>query len=264
MSRSNPTSENHHPCKLWLEWKGGPGALSYWDKDKKAEDGTEGCRVEIDVKKKPFRCIMLEQTCTVRGYSKVQKSGVFANEIPDRGTGTHPLTVKFFNDKKPVASGLWNDIKDTVTSKRVNGSFAKNVYIAYKDGDKLSIGAIQISGCALGPWIDFQNANRKALDQKGFSIGCGDQDVSGDVEFYPPVFDLCDITPESDLAAKKLDVELQAFLKEYFARTSAPTQAGKAGGGAPAPQAQHEDEPPVDHTAADAAGADEENLNVPF
>lgn len=224
MSRSNPVENNPHPCKLWLEWKGGPGILSYWDKNK----GESGERVEMDVRKKPFRFIFLEQTCTVRGYSKAHKCGVYANEIPDRGTGDHPFTVKLFSDKATIVTGLWADIKDTVTSKRFGGGFAKNVYIAYKDGDKLAIGAIQMSGCALGPWIEFENANRKAIGEQGVVIGCGDKDDSGGVEFYPPTFGLCTITPESNLAAKKLDVDLQAHLQPYFAKADAMIRATPA------------------------------------
>ena len=266
MSRSNPTSDSSHPCKLWLEWKGGPGVLSYWDKDKKGPDGTDGCRVEVDVSKKPFRAIMLAQTCTVRGYSKVAKSGVLANEIPDRATGTHRLTVRLFNDKNPVASGLWADIRDVVTSKRINGSFAKNVYIAYKDGDKLSIGCIQISGCALGPWIEFQKASGKALKKQGFSIGRGVKNDEGEIEFYPPIFGIVPITPESHAKAVELDVELQTHLKEYYAKTTELVHP-PATVAAPARQSRPEpaqDEPPVDPNFEPDLPTADPDQDVPF
>ena len=255
MSRSNPTSENAHPCGLWLEWKGGPGHLSYWDKTK----GENGERVAMDVKAKPFRCIVLDRTSTVRGYSKANKSGLYSNEVRD--TRTEPLTVKMHADKSIVASGLWTDIKDVVTSKRNGGGFAVNLYIAYKDGSDLKIGAIQIGGCALGPWFEFEKANRKALFERGLVIGCGELDTSGGVEFIPPVFGLCDVSPETDMAARKLDVELQAYLTEYFARAAAPEQPKK-------PQAAHEDAPhPAQHEPGYQHGHDEPPApedDVPF
>lgn len=216
MSRSNPKAENSHPCGLWLEWKGGAGHLSYWGKNK----GDNGERVALDVKAKPFRCIVLDRTSTVRGYSKAMKAGLFSNEVRD--TRTDALTVKSHGDKQVIASGLWNDIKDVVTSKRNGGGFAVNLYIAYKDGVDMKIGAIQIGGCALGPWFEFEKSHRKALFEKGLVVGCGDLDTSGGVEFIPPVFGLCEVSAESDMAAKKLDLELQAYLTQYFTRVAAP------------------------------------------
>lgn len=253
MSRSNPTAENPHPCKLWLEWKGGPGHLSYWDKNK----GENGERVAMDVKAKPFRCIVLDRTATVRGYSKAHKSGLHSNEVRD--TRTDALTVKFHSDKQVVASGLWADIKDVVTSKRVGGGFGINLYIAYKEGSELKTGAFQISGCALGPWFEFEKANRKKIEEGGIVIGCGELDTSGGVEFIPPVFGVCAISPESDLKAKKLDVELQAYLADYFARTSKPVPTGEH------PQPSPRNEPPQNHHEPEPQPEPEpEPEDVPF
>ena len=216
MSRSNPTAENPHPCQLWLEWKGGEGHLSFWDKNR----GENGERVAIDVSKKPFRCIVLDRTATVRGYSKPRKSGLYANEVRD--TRGEALTVRFFDGKEIIASGLWANIKDTVTSKRNGGGFAVNLYMAYKEGNDLRIGAFQIGGCALGPWFEFEKKNRKAILEKGLVIGRGNPEESGGVDFVPPTFGICEVSPETDLQAKKLDVELQAFLTEYFSRAAVP------------------------------------------
>lgn len=248
MSRSNPVENNPHPCQMWLEWKGGPGQLSYWDKNK----GDNGERVMLDVVKKPMAFIYLDQTSTAKGYSKPLKVGLYANEVRD--TRVEPLTVRFHGNKQVVASGLWNDIKDTVTSKRNGGGFAKNVYVAYKDGGALKVGCIQMSGCSLGPWFEFFDKHRKEIESKGVRITAGEKDDSGGVEFIPPSFSICEISPESDMAAKKLDVELQAFLKDYFARTAAPApKAGEQPKSAPEPG---DDGPPVDDAAADAAAQD--------
>lgn len=254
MSRSNPTENNPHPCQLWLEWKGGDGHLSYYDKTR----GDNGERVRLDVDKKPFTFIYLDQTSTVKGYSKPLKVGLFANEVRD--TRVESITVKLHGTKQVVASGLWNDIKDVVTSKRNGGGFAKNVYIAYKDGPGLKIGCIQMSGCALGPWFEFFDANRKAVESKCVSISRGEKDDTGGVEFVPPLFAIRDISPETDEAAKKLDVELQSFLTAYFARSQsapAPAQPGASNQAAP-PDGHHAEDAAADsEAAAQESGGDD-------
>ena len=107
-----------------------------------------------------------------------------------------------------------------------------------------SIGCIQMSGCALGPWFEFFDANRKAVESKCVSITRGEKDDTGGVEFVPPLFAIRDISPETDEAAKKLDVELQSFLTAYFARSqSAPSQPGASNQAAPSD----------DHHTGDAA-----------
>lgn len=258
MSRSNPTAENPHPCQLWLEWKGGPGHLSYWDKSK----GENGERVSIEVDKKPFRFIALDSTRCVRGYSKPHKTGVYSNEVRDTNTDT--LTVKFFSTKEIVASGLWADIKDVVTSKRVNGGYAVNLYIAYKDGDDLKIGALVISGCALGPWFEFEKKNRKAMLEKGIVISRGPKNDEGDIEFYPPTFSLCDIKPESDEAAKRLDVELQSFLKEHLSKTPRQEPEQPAATGTPQPTPFPRSEPDPEPEPEPAPAAQPEPDDIPF
>jgi len=239
---------------MWLEWKGGPGQLSYWDKHK----GDNGERVMLDVAKKPMTFIYLEQTSTVKGYSKPLKVGLFANEVKD--TRVEPLTVRLHGTKQVVATGLWNDIKDVVTSKRNGGGFAKHVYMAYKEDGQLKIGCIQMSGCALGPWFEFFDKHRKDVESKGVCITAGEKDDSGGVEFIPPSFSIREIHPDSDIAAKKLDVELQAFLKEYFAKT----QKAQPPASATPAQMPHDEPPGPTDAEADVAGQNNENDNAPF
>jgi hypothetical protein len=214
MSRSNPNAGSVHPCTRWFEYKGGEGALTYWDKDR----GENGERVQV---KLPFPFVVLHSTTTVKGYSKARKCGIFANEIRD--SRVEELLVKWNDTKEKVAQGLWNDIKDTVTAKRVGGGFVTKLYIGWKNGDAMEIGCIELAGCALGPWFDFQKKNRKALMVGGVTLNKGKEQSSDDddtVKFSPPVFKLLEISEEAQAAAVELDKSLQESLTAYSRKSS--------------------------------------------
>lgn len=232
MSRVNPTGESAHPCGMWLEWKGGEGCLSYWDKNR----GEKGERVAVDVVAKPFVCIPLARTNTVRGYSKATQQGIRANEVTD--LKTQKLSVKFAKSGDLIAEGLWSEIRDTVCSKRNGGGFAINLYMAYKDEDgRLKIGCFQIGGCALGAWIDFEKTAGKAIWQKAVIIGRGNKDTTGSVDFYPPVFALKEISKETDDEAGRLQAEIRAHLAN--ASANEPKQEEPPHPPQSAPEYQH-------------------------
>lgn len=222
MSRSNPTNDSPNPSTRWHEWKGGPGNVSYYDKEKKESIALPA----------GFTLLLLDHLSTVKGYNKKAKSGIYANEVRD--TRSEPLIVKFFSGDT-IAEGVWQEIKEKVAY--VKGKFAASCYIAYRDGEELKIGNITFTGCALGPWFEFYKANKKKCDTQAIVIRAGDKDVSGDVEFIPPRFSIKEVSEETNEQAKKLDEELQAFFKGYFAR---PRSAQAT----PPTEREHEDEPP--------------------
>jgi hypothetical protein len=212
MSRSNPTAAGlPNPSTRFFEWSGGEGKLGYYDKEKKE-------MIEV---KTPFRFLFLDQMATVKGYNKKRKTGLYANEVRD--TKLEPLRVKFFEGKEDVATGLWVDIKDKVVAS--SGGFCANVYIAYKDGNELKIGSIAMKGCSLGPWFDFQKKFRKEMHEKSIIIKPGKMNDEGAIEFTPPIFEVGDITPETDARAKELDAELQKYFDSYFSRTTTTQRA---------------------------------------
>lgn len=204
MSRSQPSANTPNPSTLWAEWKGSTGKLVYFDKEKK----------ENVVMKDGFKFLVLDQLNAVTGYNKKAKCGIYSNEVRDSRSDV--MVVKLFNGSS-VAEGLWNQIKEKVSSQR--GGFAVSCYIAYKDGPDLRIGNIRFSGCSLGPWFDFVKKHRKDIDERAVVIKAGKHDTSGSVEFTPPMFEVSDITSETNLAAIKLDEQLQEFLKGYLGRT---------------------------------------------
>lgn len=236
MSRSNPTERIQNPASPFhLEWRGSAGEFRYWDKSRNNGEG------ENVVMKSPFVFIFLDQLATIKGYNK-KKGGMYSNEIRD--TRDEILVVKFFNGGT-VAEGLYKDIRDRIIVEK--GHYVTNCYAAFRHGEELKICAVQFQGCSLGPWIEFFKENRKAIEQeKAVKAVRGEMIKEGDdIEFYPPVFSLVDIKPETNEQAKELDRQLQAYLKLYFSKTkSAQVEHGE--------EAQPDAEPEIEHEPAEA------------
>jgi hypothetical protein len=203
-----------------MEWKGKDGHLEFYDKAKK-----EAVNIPL-----PFKFILLDRTATVRGYNNRLKSGIYSNEVRD--TRSDRLVVKLFSGGI-VAEGVWADIKDKVTARGVGGVFATNCYIAFMHGTELKLGAIQMTGCSLSPWFDFEKEYRaqvqdpsnpgktiQELFARAVVMNRGVLNTSGDIHFVPPVFSLVDIKPETNAKAIELDRRLQLYLDGYFKRTT--------------------------------------------
>lgn len=259
MSRSNPIEGSPNPATVWLEWKGENGELTYWDKQ--AEK-----RMTL---KLPFTFMLLDRLGTVRGYSKNMESGIYANEVRD--TRMQPLVVKYFKGGT-VATGLWDAIKPVV--KTAGGKFCSTCYIAVK-GDKpgeLVVAGAQWSGCSLGPWFEFEKKHRKKVEvdgkkvaemyAKAIRVKRGAQQKVGKTLFFPPEFEIADVTPESNAAAVALDTEVQEYLTDYFARSSVERADPQSAAERPQADARDDGEPDVQHPEPEAEP--EPGDDVPF
>jgi hypothetical protein len=214
-----------NPASRRFEWKGKAGALQYYDKQKQ-----ENVPVKL-----PFTFILLDRTATVTGYNKKAKTGIYANEVRD--TRSDPFVVKMFQGGI-VAQGVWADIKDKVTSRAMGGCFALNCYMAFKDGEDLKIGVIKMSGCALGPWFEFEKEHRKLVESpsggdkvqeiyaKAIVMKKGEANDAGEIAFVPPVFSVAAIAEETNTAALELDGQLQSYLTGYFGKPHSERVAG--------------------------------------
>lgn len=246
VSLSNPTANTPNPATKWFEWGGKAGELTIYDKVKKEE-------VIIPL---PFAFILLDSTNTIRGYNKKMKTGIYSNEIRD--TRSEPFVVKFFSGGS-LANGLWADIKDTVVAR--SGKFAKNLYLAYKEGNELKLGALQATGCAMSAWFDFQKNNAEALTKNAVVMRPGKRDTSGDVAFTPPEYSLKPISEEMLAEAVVLDKKLQTYLDGYFRRTTVE----KAHASAPAaPKSDEQPDGPPDDVQESHDEPPTEDDNVPF
>lgn len=205
MSRSNPNENAPHPCEKWFEWNGETGEVRYYDKEAK-----KNVVIGAD-----FTFLLLDRLSTIKGYSERAKKGIYSNEVRD--LKKEVLIVKCGGNI--VAEGFYQTIKDRVNN--LGGSYAVNCYMVFKEEGAYKIGSMMLKGAALGPWIDFEKANRDALYKQAIRIFGSTNHKKGKVEFKAPKFFLRDVDEKSDAEASRLDAEkLQPYLKGYFARTA--------------------------------------------
>lgn len=207
MSRSNPTVNTPSPCKRWLEFNGETGDLRYYDKQEKKN---------IVVHAKGFTFLLLDQLAVVKGWHEASESNIQSNEVRD--TRVEPMLVKAFKGGK-IAEGLYADIRDRVAA--FGGHFVTNCYIGFRDARNgpLQLGSIQFKGAALNSWVEFTKANRKEVYEQAVMITGSVDGKKGSVKFKTPTFTLVAVSPDTDVEAKALDIELQEYLKGYFDRT---------------------------------------------
>jgi hypothetical protein len=205
MSRSNPQENGSpNPAVRWFEWNGEKGLVRYYDKDAKLN-------VEVGA---DFTFMLLDQVGCVNGWEDASDSGIYSNEVKD--TRQDVLVVKSFKGGT-LAEGLYKDIKDRVNA--AGGQFVGNLYIAFKNGEKLSIGSLKFKGAALFAWSEFSKANRGDLYAKAIHIDGFTEGKKGRITYRVPVLKVASLSPETDAAATDLDKLLQTFFESYFNRT---------------------------------------------
>lgn len=213
MSRSNNT-EITNPSTRYFEFSGSEGKVKYYDKDAKEN-------VFLDL---PFTFLVLDTLTTIKGYSDEHDSGIWSNEI--RNTKTDELTVR--TKGGILAQGLYDQVKSVVGAK-----YSQSVYIAYKDGDELKIGNLQLHGAAIGPWIEWRKG--KNIYDGAVAITGTTNEKKGSNKYFAPVFEAKPTSEETDAKAKELDTVLQEYLTAYFVRngqteTTPQTMAATVGG----------------------------------
>lgn len=242
MSRSNPTSNNPHPCTRWFEFSGGKGTIGYYDKEKKE-------KVEVPI---PFTFIWLDETATVRGWHDSSDSGIMSNEVRD--TRSDVMVVKAFKGGE-LCHGLYSQIRDKVGN--LGGHFSTNMYLGYRENSgPLKLGCLQIKGAALNAWVEFKKVNLKTLSTGAVTILSTKDGKKGSVHFKTPVFGSKEIKPETNEEAMELDRLLQTYLKAYFTRTKVDQVAGSAP--PPEPDNSNPELAPADEEAEAAQTATED------
>lgn len=218
MSRSNPIDGIKNPSTRWFEWSGGDegGFVRWYNKEAERQEKVEGA----------FTFLLLDELATVKGWHEGSESGIFSNEVRD--TRQDVLVVRSFKGGELV-SGLYKDIRDSIVAK--GGHFCVSIYLAYKDGETLQIGNLNLKGAALSAWMDFKKSVPSRKDANGKSVRAYFVDavtIAGFVEakkggttYRVPKFALKPVTPETNQQAIALDADLQAFLGDYFKRPKA-------------------------------------------
>lgn len=222
MSRSNPTEGARNPSTRWFEWSGGAdgGFVRWYDKEKKEHVKVDGA----------FTFLLLDELATVKGWHEASESSIFANEVRD--TRQEVFVVKSFEGGE-LASGLYGNIRDRIVA--VGGHFCVSLYLAYRDGEELKIGNLSLKGAALSAWMDFKKAagTKKGADGKAMrayfvdavKIAGYEQAKKGGTTYRIPKFALTPVAEDTNKQAVVLDVELQAFLSDYFKRPKAEVKA---------------------------------------
>lgn len=236
MSRSTNTNKPSNPAQHFLRWKQAKKTFEYWDKDaQKAVD------VPLST---PF--IVLDILATVSGFNERKTTGIWSNEVRD---SKHILEVR---DKDGlVERGPWRTIKE----KLAYAKYTASVYAYAKINDEPKLVNLQLSGCALGPWIDFcSSLGRDEIYGDLVVAATGTKEgKKGAVVFNSPVFEVVSrkVSDETRELAKEMDAALQAYLESYLedspqARAakqhSEDMQAFEAPEPSPEPAKDHPDE----------------------
>lgn len=218
MSRSNPTEGARNPSTRWFEWAGGAegGFVRWYDKEKKEHVRFDGA----------FVFLLLDELSTVKGWHESSESAIYANEVRD--LRQEVLVVRSFEGGE-LASGLYTGIRDRVSA--IGGHYCTSIYLAYKEADGLKLGNLSLKGAALSAWMDFKRISPMKKDASGKSarayfvdavkIGSYEQAKKGGTTYRVPVFSLAPVTESTNQQAVALDLELQAFLADYFKRPKA-------------------------------------------
>jgi hypothetical protein len=194
MSRSEPTITN--PSAHFFEWRN--GKLSWYSKD-------EQKNIEV---KLPFHFLPLDQLHTITGYSDLDQSGFWSNEV--RST-RDDFTVRTKKGVKYV--GAYKN-EQGIPQLPTGGRYTKSVYIAYKEGGGWVIGNIKLSGAALTAWIELSSKNN--VENGKVSLTGSTEGKKGATTYHIPTFEFSHSTAEEDEIAIALDKDLQHYLKEYL------------------------------------------------
>lgn len=219
-----------------MEWAGDNGKVTYYDKSKKEN---------VDMGNK-LTFILLDQLATIKGWHDASSSGIYSNEVKD--TRKDPFIVKAFKGGV-LAEGLYGNIRDRVGNQ--GGNFYTTLYVAFRDGEELKIGALQVKGAALREWMEFSKTARADLYKKAIVINGSKEGKKGAITYFTPVFALKDVAPDTDEQAMRLDMALQSHFKQYFSR---PTTEQ--------PKAHEDDLPPEDRNPPPKV--DDFDSEIPF
>jgi len=145
MSRTKKRGGASSPIKKYITFSGSTGTFKYWDKNR----GEKGENVELD----NLEIIVLDTRASVSGFNESLGVGITSNLVAD--TTKETLKVISFANGKPntLAEGLYQEIKPELSS--FGGKFTQNVICLADVGDGMEVVNLQLSGVALGSWIEF-------------------------------------------------------------------------------------------------------------
>ncbi|MFA5299406.1 MAG: hypothetical protein WC389_14545 [Lutibacter sp.] len=217
MSRSNNT-EVVSPAKMFFNWNGDKGGFEYYDKEAEGEEGKKGKKIKAPF---PFKFLVLDCLHTVKGFSDIDQSGFWSNEVRD--LKKDEIIVK--NKKGICARGLYEHV---ISDKNCAGAkYCQSVYVAYKDENQLVIANIQMYGAAVSSWFSFisgkdiyKGQGRQKIYDGAISVNEFIEGKKGKTIYQIPIFTKINVREDTEEQAKLLDEILQEYLKLYFHRNN--------------------------------------------
>ncbi len=251
MSRSNPNTGTKNPSSRWFEWAGGDngGFVRWYNKETEQQVKVDGA----------FTFLLLEELATVKGWHESSESSIYANEVMDLRQDV--LVVKAFKGGE-LASGLYQGIRDRIIA--VGGHFSASLYLAYREGEELRLGNLQLKGAALGAWMDFKKSAGSKKHANGKNVGAYyvdavqivgyEQAQKGGTTYRVPKFALKEVSEATNKQAFAIDADLAAYLADYLKSPK---------GEAVKPTNGHADEEPSQFAPEEHAPAWEDE-SIPF
>jgi len=239
MSRSNPTEGSRNPSTRWFEWAGGGdgGYIRWYNKETEQQVKMDGT----------FTFLLLDELSTVKGWHEPSESGIYANEVRD--TRQDALVVRSFKGGE-LASGIYTTIRDRIIA--LGGHYCASLYLAYKEGEELRIGNLNLKGAAASAWMEFkrnapmkrnsEGKNLRAYFVDAIKVTGYEQAKKGGTVYRIPQFAFQAVSDAANQQAVTLDAELQAFLDEYLKRPKAQA-AAPASNGNVEPESEPEEPP---------------------
>lgn len=229
MSRTSKRTGSSSPVKKYLEFKGGSGTISFYDKDKEE-------RVELE----SLKIILVDDLASVSGFNEAESSGYNSNLLNPYDTGKIPFTVKSRVNGQftTVEEGIWKEIKN---SPKLSGAkYTRNLFAIADVGYGYELVRLELNGSGLRPWLDLVDSDSQEIYNKVITITKGqlytrksgenvpftDKEIKAleeklkknpmaqrPVLFYSPNITLGEVVGEDLVTlAEEADVKLQEYL----------------------------------------------------
>lgn len=197
-------TSNVNPAKYFLEWKSADKCFVFYDKEKSANK-------QIPL---PFKFLVLKQMHTVTGFSEHYGSGIYSNEVYN--LSKEELHVRSHKGGFSV-KGLYDEIKDKISHKNVNGKYAKSIYAMTSKGELVNI---KLMGAGIGPWFDFTKDCEVKLRDYWVSVSGFVEKTKGNIGYSEPVFEFSDLLSKEE---KEKASGKHSEIHSYITGKSEPT-----------------------------------------
>jgi hypothetical protein len=88
-----------------------------------------------------------------------------------------------------------------------------------EEGKGLVIANLQLTGSALGPFINF--CDGKKVTEIGVVVKSANPMKKGATKYFEPIYEVMPVSEATNKVAAELDTELQEYLTAYFAKAGA-------------------------------------------